>query len=93
MYDASKVIAGQTEGALVFSKNKHTGPVQALDFNPFQKNLLASGASESGVPFNRHLEFKAWVKDEVKDVFRKALDREMVKAWVKAWVKAVQNVY
>ena len=37
-----------------------------------------------GVQFNRHLNFKAsvkaWVKDEVKDVFRKALDREMVKA-------------
>ena len=43
--------------------------------------------------FNRHLRFKAWDKEEVKDVFRKALDREMVKAWVKAWVKAVQNVY
>ena len=42
-----------------------------------------------GVQFNRHLKFKAWVKDEVKDAFRKALDREMVKAWV----KAVQNVY
>ena len=41
------------------------------------------------VQFNRHLKFKAWVKDEVKDAFRKALDRQMVKAWV----KAVQNVY
>ena len=49
MYDAGKVISGQQEGALVFSKNKHTGPVQALDFNPFQKNLLASGASESEI--------------------------------------------
>ena len=44
---------------------------------------------QPGVQFNRHLEFKAWVKDEVKDPFRKALDREMVKAWV----KAIQNVY
>ena len=47
----------------------------------------------SGVQFNRHFKFKAWVKawdkDEVKDAFRKALDREMVQAWV----KAVQNVY
>ena len=43
----------------------------------------------SGVQFNRHLKFKAWVKDEVKDAFRKALDR----ATVKAWVKAFQNVY
>ena len=46
-----------------------------------------------GGQFNRHLKFKAWVKDKVEDAFRKALDREMVKAWVKAWVKAVQNVY
>ena len=32
---------------------------------------------DPGVQFNRHLKFKAWVmawvKDEVKDVFRKAL--------------------
>ena len=48
MYDADKIISGQDD-ALVFSKNKHTGPVQALDFNPFQKNLLASGASESEI--------------------------------------------
>ena len=27
----------------VFSEDKHTGPVAALDFNPFQQNLLASG--------------------------------------------------
>lgn len=44
---------------------------------------------QPGVQFNRHSKFKAWGKDEVKDVFRKALDREMVKAWV----EAVQNVY
>ena len=31
-----------------------------------------------GVQFNRHLKFKAWVKNEVQDAFRKALDREMV---------------
>ena len=49
--------------------------------------------SGPGVQFNRHLRFKAWVKDEVKDAFGSALDREMVKTWVKAWVKAVQNVY
>ena len=24
-------------------QDKHTGPVAALDFNPFQPNLLASG--------------------------------------------------
>jgi protein transport protein SEC31 len=42
MYDAEKILEGK-DGALIASKNKHTGPVQAIDFNPFQKNLLASG--------------------------------------------------
>jgi len=46
MYDAAKLIKGE-DNALVFSKDKHTGPVTALDFNPFQSNLLASGGSES----------------------------------------------
>ena len=41
--------------------------------------------------FNRHLRFKAWVKDEVKDAFRKALDREMVHAWVKAVQKVLNH--
>ena len=49
-------------------------------------------AGGPGVQFNRHLKFKAWVKDDVKDPFSKAQDREMVKAWVKALVKAIQNV-
>ena len=48
MYDAQKIISGQ-ESPMTFSKDKHTGPVQALDFNPFQKNLLASGGSESEI--------------------------------------------
>ena len=43
--------------------------------------------------FNRYLEFKAWVKAQVKagvkDAFRKAPDRAMVKVRV----KSVQNVY
>ena len=46
MYDAAKLIKGE-DNALVFTKEKHTGPVTALDFNPFQSNLLASGGSES----------------------------------------------
>ena len=28
---------------------QHVGPVRALDVNPFQPNLLASGASESEI--------------------------------------------
>ena len=46
MYDAARLIKGE-DNALLFTKDKHTGPVAALDFNPFQSNLLASGGSES----------------------------------------------
>uniref|UniRef100_A0A8C7X9S8 Protein transport protein Sec31A n=1 Tax=Oryzias sinensis TaxID=183150 RepID=A0A8C7X9S8_9TELE len=35
--------------ALVGQSDKHTGPVRALDFNPFQSNLLASGANDSEI--------------------------------------------
>ncbi|KAM3859446.1 protein transport protein Sec31A [Diretmus argenteus] len=35
--------------AVVGQCDKHTGPVRALDFNPFQSNLLASGANDSEI--------------------------------------------
>lgn len=47
MYSADKVLAG--EEGLLAHQDKHTGPVRALDFNPYQANLLASGASESEI--------------------------------------------
>ncbi|XP_050677020.1 protein transport protein Sec31A-like [Leptidea sinapis] len=47
-YDAEKALKGSTD-ALVGSSTKHTGNVSALDINPYQKNLLASGASESEI--------------------------------------------
>ncbi|KAK7872942.1 hypothetical protein R5R35_004256 [Gryllus longicercus] len=47
IYNASKLLSG--EDGLIVSQEKHTGPVQALDFNPFQSNLLATGASESEI--------------------------------------------
>lgn len=34
---------------LLSSPDRHTGPVRALDLNPFQTNLLASGATESEI--------------------------------------------
>ncbi|XP_030629460.1 protein transport protein Sec31A [Chanos chanos] len=37
------------EDAVVGQSDKHTGPVRALDFNPFQSNLLASGANDSEI--------------------------------------------
>ena len=45
MHDAAKLIKGDAN-VLVFSKDKHTGAGAALDFNPFQSDLLASGGSE-----------------------------------------------
>lgn len=37
IYDPTKLIDNpEGEGALVNSSTKHTGPVRALDFNPFQ---------------------------------------------------------
>ncbi len=39
LYDAEKLARGATEEAVVASKDKHTGPVQAMDFNPFQVGI------------------------------------------------------
>jgi protein transport protein SEC31 len=37
VYDAAKILKkGESESPLILSKNKHTGPVRALDFNPFR---------------------------------------------------------
>ena len=48
VYSAQKMIAGQADCSLL-QLTKHVGAVKALDFNPFQTNLLASGASESEI--------------------------------------------
>lgn len=47
VYNAAKLLAG--EESLMSKQDKHIGPVRALDFNPFQTNLLASGAAESEI--------------------------------------------
>jgi protein transport protein SEC31 len=47
IWDPEKIC--RNEGALVHSLKKHTGPVAALDMNPFQTNLLASGAGDSEI--------------------------------------------
>eukprot|EP00794_Sanderia_malayensis_P012918 gene12918-14250_t len=49
VYDAAKILAGDTDNALALQLDKHTGPVQALDINSFQENLLASGANDSEI--------------------------------------------
>ncbi|XP_038060867.1 protein transport protein Sec31A-like isoform X2 [Patiria miniata] len=47
IYDAAKLL--ENAEASITQIEKHTGAVKALDFNPFQPNLLASGASESEI--------------------------------------------
>ncbi|KAM6301344.1 protein transport protein Sec31A isoform 7-T7 [Aegotheles albertisi] len=48
LYDPAKILAGDAE-VIVAQKDKHTGPVRALDVNMFQTNLVASGANESEI--------------------------------------------
>ena len=47
--DASAVISGNYDLCNIHTLSDHTGPVQALDINKFQSNLLASGASGSEI--------------------------------------------
>ena len=43
------LILSGTEGGQILQTVQHSGPVRTLDFNPFQANLLASGAAESEI--------------------------------------------
>ncbi|XP_075238434.1 COPII coat complex component secretory 31 isoform X2 [Lycorma delicatula] len=47
IYSASRLLAG--EESLIVSKDSHTGPVRAIDFNSYQTNILATGASDSEI--------------------------------------------
>ncbi|NWV83524.1 SC31A protein, partial [Dasyornis broadbenti] len=48
LYDPAKILDGEAE-VIIAQKDKHTGPVRALDVNMFQTNLVASGANESEI--------------------------------------------
>ncbi|XP_040273994.1 protein transport protein Sec31A isoform X2 [Bufo bufo] len=48
LYDPAKILAGDSN-VVIAQQDKHTGPVRALDVNPFQTNLFASGANESEI--------------------------------------------
>ncbi|XP_074090015.1 protein transport protein Sec31B isoform X2 [Macrotis lagotis] len=48
LYSVSQILTLGKE-PLIAQKEKHTGAVRALDFNPFQSNLLASGANDSEI--------------------------------------------
>ncbi|KAG8435124.1 hypothetical protein GDO86_013176 [Hymenochirus boettgeri] len=48
LYSASEILTSGDE-PVIAKNDKHCGPVGALDLNPFQNNLLASGANDSEV--------------------------------------------
>ncbi|XP_047345278.1 protein transport protein Sec31A isoform X1 [Vespa velutina] len=48
IYSASKMLNNESN-CLITSSDRHTGPIRAIDFNPFQANLLATGATESEI--------------------------------------------
>ncbi|XP_030046476.1 protein transport protein Sec31A isoform X2 [Microcaecilia unicolor] len=48
LYDPAKIVNQESE-VVIDQKDKHTGPVRALDMNLFQTNLVASGANESEI--------------------------------------------
>ncbi|XP_074647713.1 protein transport protein Sec31A-like [Tubulanus polymorphus] len=47
MWNPSKILS--SDEPLVYKSDKHTGAVVAMDFNPFQTNLLATGATDSEI--------------------------------------------
>ncbi|XP_046674352.1 protein transport protein Sec31A isoform X2 [Homalodisca vitripennis] len=83
MYNASRVLAG--DDGLLCAPERHTGHVKAVDFNPFQTNLLSTGASES--------EIFIWDLNNVKTPMTpgaKSQPAEEV-VWL-AWNKQVQHI-
>uniref|UniRef100_A0A7N6AE82 Protein transport protein Sec31A n=1 Tax=Anabas testudineus TaxID=64144 RepID=A0A7N6AE82_ANATE len=48
LYDPAKIMAGESD-VIIAESDRHTGPVRALDVNPFQTNLVASGGNESEI--------------------------------------------
>ncbi|KFO91075.1 Protein transport protein Sec31B [Buceros rhinoceros silvestris] len=48
MYSVNCILSSKSE-PVIGQTEKHSGPVRALDFNPFQSNLLASGANDSEI--------------------------------------------
>ncbi|XP_029788243.1 protein transport protein Sec31B isoform X3 [Suricata suricatta] len=48
LYNVTHILSSGKE-PVIAQRQKHTGAVRALDFNPFQGNLLATGASDSEI--------------------------------------------
>ncbi|XP_048419476.1 protein transport protein Sec31A [Stegostoma tigrinum] len=48
LYSAEQILASGSD-PVIGQSEKHAGPVRGLDFNPFQNNLMASGANDSEI--------------------------------------------
>uniref|UniRef100_UPI00398E8156 protein transport protein Sec31A isoform X2 n=1 Tax=Pristiophorus japonicus TaxID=55135 RepID=UPI00398E8156 len=48
LYSAEQILAAGND-PIIGQSEKHAGPVRGLDFNPFQNNLMASGANDSEI--------------------------------------------
>ncbi|CAN9504574.1 unnamed protein product [Ophioblennius macclurei] len=48
LYDPAKILEGRSD-VVIAESERHSGPVRALDVNPFQMNLVASGGNESEI--------------------------------------------
>ncbi|KAI4675170.1 protein transport protein S31 [Alternaria novae-zelandiae] len=46
LWDAEKLQAGEGDDAEIDQIDKHTGPIQAIQFNPFRSNILASAGAK-----------------------------------------------
>ncbi|KAF1835765.1 WD40 repeat-like protein [Decorospora gaudefroyi] len=46
LWDAEKLQNGEGEDAEIDQLDKHTGPIQAIQFNPFRPNILASAGAK-----------------------------------------------
>ncbi|XP_038638625.1 protein transport protein Sec31A isoform X2 [Scyliorhinus canicula] len=48
LYSADQILVSGND-PIIGQSEKHAGPVRGLDFNPFQSNLMASGANDSEI--------------------------------------------
>ncbi|XP_072524203.1 protein transport protein Sec31A [Salminus brasiliensis] len=84
VYSPEAILNG-TDDAIIGQSNKHTGPVQALDYNHFQSNLLASGANDS--------EIYIWDLNNFSNPMTPGSKSQLVEdVCVVAWNKQVQHI-
>ncbi|XP_043843257.1 protein transport protein Sec31B isoform X4 [Dromiciops gliroides] len=80
LYSVSQILTSGKE-PLIAQKEKHTGSVRALDFNPFQSNLLASGANDSEIYIWDLNNFSVPMTPGSKSQYREPPEDVSVLAW------------